>query len=630
MAMVDPEGSRKLTAILAADVAGYSRLMQLDDRATVASLEAYRGVFREHVAAHEGRIVDTAGDSVLAVFDSPIEAVRAASDIQSVLAERNEALAEERRMRFRIGVNLGDVISKADGTVYGDGVNIAARLENIAEPGGITISGTVFDHVKNRLQLGFDFIGEQEVKNIAESVRAYRVVADVTSVSASAQQRRKRVLSKRTVIGAVAAAVVLVAVVGIYAYHHTPAPATAPGASAVALPLPDKPSIAVLPFVNMSEDPKQEYFSDGMTEDVITSLSKLSGLFVIARNSVFTYKGRVVKPEQVSRELGVRYVLEGSVRKADKQVRITAQLIDASTGYHLWAEHYDGDLKDVFALQDGVTQKIVTALSPKLTAGEESARGRRETTNVEAYDLVLRGVSLLSQGRKASILMARQMFEQAIVLDPNYAKAYARLAWTYFLDWLNQWTPGRSSLNRALEAAKKAVAVDESSAEAHLTFGWNLLWTRQQDLGVAQLEKAVALDPNFSEAYAHLAEALNLVGRPDEAIGLAKKAMRLDPHYPPWVAFFLGNSYYELRRYDEAIAAYQEALRRNPDFWGAHQYLAATYAEQGRQKEAHAEAAEVLRIYPGFSVNWVRDNVPFKNQADLDRSVSGLRKAGLK
>ena len=304
--MAVPEGSRKLTAILAADVAGYSRLMQVDDHATVATLEAYRGVFREHIEAHEGRIVDMAGDSILAVFDSPTEAVRAAFDIQSVLAERNEALPEERRMRFRVGVNLGDVISKADGTVYGDGVNIAARLESIAEPGGMTISGTVFDQVKNRVRVGFDFIGEQEVKNIAEPVRAYRVVAEGTPVSTTGRAKRRRAIAKRAVIGAVASAVVLISAVGIFSFRHAAPPAKAPGTSVAALPLPDKPSVAVLPFVNMSEDPKQEYFSDGMTEDVITSLSKLSGLFVIARNSVFTYKGRAVKPEQVSRDLGVR------------------------------------------------------------------------------------------------------------------------------------------------------------------------------------------------------------------------------------------------------------------------------------------------------------------------------------
>ena len=434
--MADPEGIRKLEAILAADVAGYSRLMEADDEATVATLEAYRAVFREKIEAHRGRVVDMAGDSVLAVFEAATGAVRAAFEIQGVLAERNERLPEARRMRFRIGVNLGEVIERPDGTVYGDGVNIAARLESIGEPGGVTISGTVFDQVRSRVQLGFDFIGEQEVKNITEPVRAYRVVAEGTPVSTLGRSQRQRTISKPVVIGGAASAAVLLALWAVYSYRHM-------ATSTTALPLPDKPSIAVLPFVNMSGDPEQEYFSDGMTEDVITSLSKRSGLFVIARNSVFTYKGHAVKPEQVSRELGVRYVLEGSVRKADKQVRITAQLIDATTGYHLWAEHYDGELKDIFALQDSVTQKIVTALAPKLAAGDQSLNGRPETTSIEAHDLLLRGISLLSQTRKETNAMARQMFQQAIALDPNYSRAYARLAWTYHMDWLFGWTEGR-------------------------------------------------------------------------------------------------------------------------------------------------------------------------------------------
>ena len=630
--MVDPEGSRKLTAILAADVAGYSRLMQVDDRSTVATLEAYRGVFREHIEAHEGRIVDMAGDSVLAVFDSPIEAVHAAFDIQSVLAESNEALPEERRMRFRIGVNLGDVIAKADGTIYGDGVNIAARLESIAEPGGMTISGTVFDQVKNRVQVGFDFIGEQAVKNISEPVRAYRVrsldehaVQQTHPTQSGISPARRGVLVALLIISVTA-----VGAVGIYSYRHAAPPATVPATSAAALPLPDKPSIAVLPFVNMSEDPKQEYFSDGMTEDVITSLSKLSGLFVIARNSVFTYKGHAVKPEQVSRELGVRYVLEGSVRKSANHVRITAQLIDATTGYHLWAEHYDGELKDIFALQDSITRQIVTALAPKLTAAEQSRPGRRGTNSIEAYDLFLRGVALFYEYSKESNAMARQMFERAIALDPNYAKAYVWLSWVYFVDGEFQWTEGPGSMDRALETAKKAVARDDSLSEAHVVFGWNSLWKNQHDIAIAELERAVSLEPNSIWGNAYLAEALNFSGRPDEAIGFLKKAMRLDPNNPGWLVFNLAHSYFLLRRYDEAVAALQDGVRRNPNFLPTRRVFAVVYAELGRGKEARAEVAEILRISPDASLERWRERLPYKNQADLDRFIAGLRKAGMK
>jgi adenylate cyclase len=429
------------------------------------------------------------------------------------------------------------------------------------------------------------------------------------------------------VIVAVAAAV-LIAAVGIYS-HRQMNPSATMGTTA-ALALPDKPSIAVLPFVNMSEDPKQEYFSDGMTEDVITSLSKRPGLFVIARNSVFTYKGRAVKAQQVSRELGVRYILEGSVRKSDRQVRITAQLIDGTTGYHLWAEHYDGELKDIFALQDGVTQKIVTALSPKLSGAQTSSGAHPDTTSVEAHDLLLRGLVVKFNPQKETNPTARKLFEAAIDLDPNYANAYAWLGWTYVDEWTLQWSDDPDMLTRAVNAARKAIALDASLAEGHRLLGWALLWSRQQDFGIAELEKAVLLDSNSSNAYGNLAAALNYSGRPEEAIGFVKKAMRVDPKYGPWVANWLGDSYYLLRRYDEAISAYQEGVRRNPNYISTHRMLAASYAELGREKEARAEVAEVLRINPTYSVELLRARVPFKNQVDLDRYMSGLRRAGFK
>ncbi len=592
--MAEPEGSRKLAAILAADVAGYSRLMQDDEQATVATLDTYRGVFRKLIEAHDGRVVDMAGDSVLAAFETATGAVNAALDIQTELAVRNASLVEARSMLFRIGINLGEVIQKQDGTIYGDGVNIAARLESIGQPGGVTVSGTVFDQVRNRLRAEFDSLGEQTVKNIADPVRAYRVRALTGDASRSAR------LAKPVSI---------------------PKPV---------LPLPDKPSIAVLPFVNMSEDPKQEYFSDGMTEDVITGLSKLSGLFVIARNSVFTYKGRAVKPEQVSRELGVRYVMEGSVRKAGKRVRITAQLIDANTGYHLWAESYDGELKDVFALQDSITLQIVTALAPKLTTEEHSRSVRQETNSVEAYDHFLRGFALFYEYGKESNAMARQMFERAIALDPNYARAYVWLSWAYFIDWEFQWTEGPDTLDRSYEVATKAVTLDDSLAEAHTVLGWNSLWKKQHDVAIAELERAVSLDPNSEWAYAFLAEALNFAGRSDEAIGFVKKAMRLDPNYPTWLVFHLADSYVLLRRYDEAIAALQDSLRRNPDFLPARRALAVVYAELEREEEARAEVAEILRISPGASLERWQERMPYRKQEDLERYIAGLRKAGLK
>jgi adenylate cyclase len=592
--MAEPEGNRKLAAILAADVANFSRLMQDDERATVATLDAYRGVFRQQIEAHQGRVVDMAGDSVLAAFDTATGAVRAALDIQTMLGVRNESLADARRMLFRIGVNLGEVIQKQDGTIYGDGVNIAARLESIGQPGGVTVSGTVFDQVKNRLRAEFDSLGEQTVKNIVGPVRAYRVRTPTGDASESAQSVKSAVMPKTV------------------------------------LSLPDKPSIAVLPFVNMSGDKEQEYFSDGMTEDVITGLSKRSGLFVIARNSVFTYKGRAVKPEQIGGELGVRYILEGSVRKAGNRVRITAQLIDATTGYHLWAEKYDGELKDVFALQDGITQQIVTALAPKLTAGERSPSVRQETNSIEAYDHFLRGFALFYKYRKESNAMARQMFGQALALDPNYARAYVWLSWVHFIDWEFQWTEGPDALDRSHEAARKAVTLDDSLSDAHTVFGWTSLWKRQHDVAIAELERAVALDPNSEWAYAFLAQVLNYSGRPDEAIGFAKKAMRLDPNYPPWLVFHLADSYYLLRRYGDAVDALHDALQRNPDFLPARRVLAIIHAELGEHRQARAEVTEILRISPAASLGRWRERMPYRIETDLARYIAGLQKAGLK
>ncbi|MFN0316197.1 MAG: adenylate/guanylate cyclase domain-containing protein [Burkholderiales bacterium] len=624
--------SRKLAAILAADAAGYSRLMQDDDRATVAMLDECRTVFRRHIETHQGRVVDMAGDSILAIFETATGAVQSALDIQNDLSRRNDPLSEERRMRFRIGVNLGEVIAKTDGTIYGDGVNIAARLQSVGEPGGICISGNVHEQVKNPLRAEFEFAGEQQVKNIAGAVRTYRLIRQSAVRPTVPAGRAASSHTMRKVAG-LAAIVVAVGAASAWWYSQRPPVSPTGKTSSVSrtpLPLPDKPSIAVLPFVNMSGDKEQEYFSDGMTEDVITSLSKLSGLFVIARNSVFTYKGQAVKPEQVSKDLGVRYVLEGSVRKAENRVRITAQLIDGTTGYHLWAENYDGELKDIFALQDGITRKIVTALAPKLTAGEQSGAKRQGTHSIEAYDLFLRGMALFYEYGKDSHAMARQMFERAIAIDPNYARAHVQLAWVHFDDWEFQWIEGSGGLDRALEAGKKAVALDAILSEAHVVFGWSSLWKKQHDTAIAELERAVSLDQNSDWANSFFAETLNFAGRPDEAIAYSKKSMRLDPNYPPWVAFCLAHSYYLLRRNDEAVAGLQDSLRRHPNFLPARRMLAAFYGELGREKEAQAELSEILRISPGASLELWRARLPYKNPADLERFVAGLRKAGLK
>ncbi|MCH8139211.1 MAG: adenylate/guanylate cyclase domain-containing protein [Proteobacteria bacterium] len=578
---------RKLAVILAADVAGYSRLMGADEEATLKTLGAYREIIDGTIARHDGRIFSTAGDSVVAEFASPVEAVRAAISIQEELSVRNAGLADERKMHLRIGINLGDVMVQGE-NLLGDGVNVAARLEGLADPGGICISGDVYNQIETKLALGYDDLGFQDVKNIARPVRAYRVVVE-----------------------------------------PGPGAVTVPGLQPQRSPVTDKPSIAVLPFVNMSADPEQEYFSDGITEDLITDLSKISGLFVVSRNAVFLYKGKAVEPQRVSQELGVRYVLEGSVRKAGDRVRISAQLIDPPTGYHLWAERYDRDLTDIFALQDEITEKIVAALEVKLTEGEQEQVARRYTDNLEAYDYFLRGRAYQARATKETNVQAREMFERAIELDPSFAGAYAVLSHTHWRDWSFQWSEDPQALERAFEAAKRAVALDDSLPLAHTYLGWAYVFRKQYEEAIAEGERAIVLDPNFAEGYARLGHILSLAGRPQEAVDSVKKAMRLDPHYRHSYLYFLGHAYYAMEKYEEAIAALKKGVTRNPDLMVSHLLLAVIYSELGRKEEAQAEVAETLRISPRASMEGQRERMPFKDQAVLERFIDGLRKAGL-
>ncbi len=427
---------RRLAAILAADVVGYSRLMEADEEATARTLSTYREIIDGLVASHHGRVFGSAGDSVIAEFASPIEAVRCAVEIQRELEAHDVDLPEDRRMRLRIGVNLGDVMVEGD-NLLGDGVNIAARLETLADPGGISLARSVFDQVKKQLDLGYEYLGEHEVKNIAEPVPVYRVLTAPGAAGKVIGEIKQATQSwKRVAVAAVL--VVLIGVAGAVMWLRPWAPDVEPASvERMAFPLPDKPSIAVLPFANMSDDPSQDYFADGMTEDLITDLSKISGLFVIARNSTFTYKGKTVTIRQVAEELGVRYVLEGSVRRAGDQVRINAQLIDATTGGHVWAERYDSSLTDVFALQDKVTQNIVTALAVNLTAGERERQARKETDSPDAYDAFLRGWAHYRLFTPEDLGKSVPYFEQAIQLDPNYGRAHAALAAVYRESWDN-------------------------------------------------------------------------------------------------------------------------------------------------------------------------------------------------
>jgi len=619
---------RKLTAILSADVKGYSRLMAEDEEATVRTITAYREVVATVVEKHRGRVVDSPGDNILAEFASAVDAVRGAVEIQEELKARNAELPDNRRMEFRIGVNLGDVIHEEE-RIYGDGVNIAARVEGLADGGGICISGTVYEHIKNKLALGYQYLGEHSVKNIPEPVRAYRVLMDPEAIGKIIGE--KRVVPRRGQRVALAVAIVLILALGGVIYWRTASPPVeVASVEKMAFPLPDKPSIAVLPFDNMSDDPKQEYFSDGITEDLITDLSKISGLFVIARNSTFTYKGKPVKVQQVAEDLGVRYVLEGSVRKEGETVRINAQLVDATTGHHLWAERFDGSFGDIFALQDKFTRKIVAALALRLTADEEKRLTSRYTDNVDAYDAYLKGREHFLAGTPEDYVKAVGYYEKAIELDPGYSPAHAGLASVYTTVLSRNltkelgWPDARSRVQKHLQMAMK-----NPTPNAHYAVGKTRLFQGRYDEAIVEAERVIALDPNFPDGYFLMGWIFTFAGRSAEAVDYYKRAMRMDPHYPGGILYYLGLAKYCLGQYDEAATMLERSLELHPGYgpWP----LAVTYAQLGRGQEA----ADILSKYfekRGFLVGFIENTFeywPFKEQKDLDHWADGLRKSGL-
>ncbi len=617
---------RRLAAILCADVFGYSRLMGEDELGTVRAFNASREVLDGLIRRHHGRVFGGAGDSVIAEFPSAVEAVACAAEIQAAIAERNADLPESRRMRFRIGVNLGDIV--VDGAnLVGDGVNVAARLEALAEPGGILISGAAFDQVEGKLDHAFDRLGEKRLKNIARPVRLYRVRDGPDRGGFG--PRVRRVAAARP-FGWSAIGLGLVLALGLIAWFLYVQPSLQERAftQATVLPLPDKPSIAVLPFANLSADPEQEYFSDGITDDLITNLSQLSGLFVIARNTAFTYKGQPVDMREVGRELGVRYLLEGSVQTADGRVRVNAQLIDAATGFHVWAERFDHQLGDVFALQDKVAASIVDALEVTLSEDERRRLAQRYTSSLEAYDAFLRGWEQYWRGVREGNLEARRWFERALELDPTFARALANLALTY-VGQASGFPSLTSSPDRAYELVQRALALDERLPQVHWVLGEVELYRRNYAGAQAAIERAIALDPNWADAHAQAANILIYSGRPEEALGVFDQAMRLNPRFPAPYLRQRGKAYLTLHRYEQAIADLEEALRRNPTLWDARLFLAASYAHAGRIAEAEWEIAEVLVAEPDLSLRRVGEIAPYKERSHLEHLLDGLRKAGL-
>jgi adenylate cyclase len=619
---------RKLTAILSADVKGYSRLMGEDEESTVRTITAYRNAIFTLIKDHRGRVVDSPGDNILAEFVSIIDALRCAWDIQQEINSRNAVLPENSRMNFRIGVNLGDIIEN-EGRIYGDGVNIAARLEGLAEHGGISISGTAYDQAKNKLPFQYEYQGQKTVKNIKDPVRVYRIVME--SEAAGDESQYKRTGRLRKAAWTVIAILIVGAIAVIYSLNlHPPSPPTLAVPEKTSVPnLSEKPSIAVLPFANLSDDMEQEYFSDGITNDIITDISKFHELFVIASNTVFTYKNKPVDIKEVGFELGVRYVLEGSVQKGSDKLRINVQLIDASTGGHIWAERFDRNLNELFALQDEIVQKIVATLAIKIESVEGARAMRKDTESLKAYDYVLRGGEYLRGRTRASNIKAEEMFTNAIEVDPSYAFAYVGLGQMYVSLVEFGWTEfPDQALQKGHDLAQKALNIDSSLDSAHRLLGYVYMYHGQHELAIIELERAIELNPNDAMSLGLLGMVMLWSSKADEAIEAFETMLRFDPRISPGIHMMLGLAYYLTGQYDAAIRATERGLVRHSDFVGNYITLAAAYAQAGRSEQAASAAVKVLELNPLFELDTY--GTGFRNPADRTAIIEGLRKAGLK
>jgi adenylate cyclase len=575
---------RRLAAILAADIVGFSRLMGADEAGTLGRLKRLRAELVDPaIAEFRGRIFKTTGDGLLVEFACVVDAVECAARVQRAMAERSAGESQDQRLVFRVGVNLGDVIVEGD-DLYGDGVNVAARLEGICDVGGVFLSGSAYEQVAGKCGLAFDDLGERSVKNIARPVRVYRVRMDGSP---------------------------------------PPEPcAPEPAAS-------EKPSIAVLPFQNMSGDPEQEYFSDGITEDIITDLSNLSGLLVIGRNSTFTYKGKPRDVREVGKRFAVTHVLEGSVRRAGDRVRISAQLLEAASGHHLWAERYDRDLADIFAVQDEITREIVAALDVKLLRGEQARIWRHLLRKPDALDGYYQGLDALNRFTREANDEARRAFEKVVAAEPESPLGHLGLAWSALSAFRYGWE-GAGALERAAGLARKALELDDACADAHALLGFYHLCAGRHGEAIAEGERSVALNPNHADNAANLACSCAVGGRPEEAVTLMRKAIRLSPVYPNWYLQILGFSHYQRGELDEAEAALRSALKRDPAYTEARIVLAAALHARGRPAEARAEAAEVLRHDPKFRLATIQSRLAIvKDQSIVTKLVAQMRELGL-
>jgi len=575
--------TRKLRAILSADVKGYSLLMADDEIHTIQTLKAYRSLMSDLITQHSGRVVDNPGDNLLAEFGSAVDAVECAVDIQKKLEKENAKFVEDSRLSFRIGINIGDVVQDGD-RIYGEGVNVAARIESLADAGGICISRSTYDQIKSKLDLDTEYLGEHSLKNIKEPVRVYRVLMDADAPKPLVEEE---------------------------------------------LELPDKPSIAVLPFTNMSGDSSQEYFSDGLTEQIINGLCKVSNLFVIARNSSFAYKGKSISVKQIAKELGVRYILEGSVQRAGDRVRITAQLIDATTDYHMWSENYDRDLEDIFALQDEITMRLVGVMQVKLTLGKQ-AHTWGVKTNIQAFDKCMRGLEHIYKTTKRDNIQARSLLEKAIHFDDKYALPYIFTGFSYIVDLALGWAKSPlQSFEDAEMYVERAVNLSNSFDLAHALLGWIYLYKRQYEDAIIESKRALELNPNGAESRVFYAFTLMFVGETKRAIKLIKRAFRLNPIPPVFYYCWLGMAYEKDGQYENAVKQSKKAVELNPNLYGSYLPLISSLMRLNRTDEAHTYVNKFLKIAPKFSLNRFKSIEPFKDQEIAEKHINMLLKAGL-
>lgn len=576
--------TRKLTAIMSADVKGYSLLISDDEIHTIQTLKTYRQIMSEYIQQHTGRVVDLPGDNLLAEFGSAVDAVQCAVGIQKRLKKENARFVEDKRLEFRIGVNIGDVVQD-ENSIYGSGVNLAARIEGLADPGGVCISRNAYDHVKDKLELGFEFLGEHNVKNIKDPVRVYKVLFDFDPPGSFSDEP---------------------------------------------LELTDMPSIAVLPFDNMSGDPSQEYFSDGLTDQIINGLCKVANLLVIARNSSFAYKGKSISIKQIANELRVQYILEGSVKKAGDRVRITAQLIDATTELHKWSESYDRELTDIFALQDDITMKILWAINANVTHGEQAliwTEGMK--VGIKAYDAFMKGLEHFYRFNREDNAQARTNYQQSLDIEPSPI-VHAMLGFAHLIDLMHGWSDSQmESFDKANKCAESASEMSEDVDILHMVLAWINLFKGMHDKAILEGKRAVQLNPNGAEAHVHLAAILVFVGNPDEAIRLINKAFRLNPTPTSYYYNMLGTAYRSAQQYEDAITACEKMVHMNPNSLSPYITLASCHSLLNQIDLARQDVTEILRIDPQYSIGQFALTMPYKDKEELELYLEALRKAGL-